>query len=138
LQDVGRCDVIRSQTALLRHAQDFFLSDLVGYYSFEDTKIAAPEMREPIPADLDYRKRRAEMEKRQGLGKYVEQARISFKPWELLIYSSMEKPPVGWVALRKNEFGADLVEIISGPLDPATWRQIGEAIRGAHRHRRAG
>ena len=131
--------MIRSQTALLRHAQDFFLSDLVGYYSFEGTKIAPPELREPIPPEMDYRKRRAEMEKRQGLGKYVEQVRISFKPWELLIYSSMEKPPVGWVALRENRFGADLVEVVSGPLDPATWRQIGEAIRSADvRQRRAG
>jgi hypothetical protein len=120
--------VIRSHAALLRHAQDFFLSDLVGLYSFQETRVAPPELRPAIPPDLDYRKRRAEMEKRQGLGKYIEMVRIQFLPWEILIYSAAEKPPLGEVVLREFDSGW---EAMSGPLDPATWAKIGAHLRAA-------
>lgn len=118
--------MIDSQTALLRHAQDFFASDLVGLYRWDRVRIGEPERRPGIPPNVDYRERRRQMEERQGLGKYVEQVRLLFKPWEILIYSSMEKPPLGEVLLRDY----DSTEImVSGPLDPLTWAEIGKWIR---------
>lgn len=118
--------MIDSQTALLRHAQDFFASDLVGLYRWDRVKIAEPERRAPIPPNAEYRERRRQMEEREGLGKYVEQVRLLFKPWEILVYSSMEKPPLGEVMLR--DF--DTTEVfVSGPLDPLTWAEIGRWIR---------
>jgi len=126
--------MIRSDAALLRHAQDFFLSDLVGLYSWDAVKIAAPELRPPIPPNIDYRERRKQMEARIGMGKYVEQARICFKPWELLIYSANERPPLGEVALRDFDSSEALV---GGPLDAATWAKISNWIRSNHGHRRA-
>jgi len=75
------------------------------------------------------------MEARAGSGKYYEQVRICFKPWELLIYSSNERPPLGEVSLRDFDNG---VLLVSGPVDAATWNKIGERIRESHhgRHRR--
>ena len=125
--------MIRSESALLRHAQDFFLSDLVGLYSWDRVKITAPELRETIPPNVDYRKRRQLMEERQGLGRFLEQVRVCFDPWELVIFSSMERPPLGEVILREFNGG----EVIRGPLDPATWRQIGEWIRNNPHQRKA-
>src|SRR3954469_14937016 len=126
--------MIRSDSALLRHAQDFFLSDLVGLYTWGDVKIAPPELRPSIPPNIEYKKRRQEMEARSGMGRYVEQARIVFKPWELLIYSSSERPPLGEVALREFDNG---VSLVSGPIDAATWAKIGIVIRSRHGNRRA-
>jgi hypothetical protein len=126
--------MIRSDAALLRHAQDFFLSDLVGLYSWGDVNIAPPEVRPGIPPNVDYRERRKQMEARIGMGKYVEQVRICFKPWELLIYSSNERPPLGEVTLRDFETSEALV---GGPLDAATWAKISNRIRSSHGHRRA-
>lgn len=125
--------MIRSDAALLRHAQDFFLANLVGVYSWGDVRIAPPELREAIPANIDYRKRRQMMEARAGLGRYVEQARICFEPWELLIYSSVERPPLGEVALRNYDTGELLID---GPLDSSTWRLIGLRIREETAHQR--
>lgn len=130
--------MIRSHDALLRHAQDFFLAELVGYYDFGDVgrvKIAPPELRPPIPPLVDIRERRRMMAGREGLGRYLELARIAFAPWELLIYSAMEKPPLGLVILRELDFGQ---EMVSGPLDAATWAKIGKCVRESHGHKRAG
>lgn len=125
--------MIRSESALLRHAQDFFLSDLVGLYSWDVVKIAAPDMRDPIPPNVDYRERRKQMDARSGLGRYIERVRICFKPWELLIYSSAERPPLGEVALRLFEDGSVLVD---GPLDASTWKLIALRIREENLHQR--
>jgi len=128
--------MIRSDSALLRHAQDFFLSDLVGLYSWGDVQIAPPEVRPGIPPNVDYRERRRQMESRVGMGRNVEQARIVFKPWELLIYSSNERPPLGEVSLRE----ADNINggvLVSGPIDAATWKRIGEWIRANSHQRKA-
>lgn len=130
--------MIRSHDALLRHVQDFFLAELVGLYWFGDVervRIAPPELREAIPPLVDIKERRRLMEQRQGLGRYIEQARIAFAPWELLIYSAMEKPPLGLVVLRDLDDGR---ECVSGPLDPATWSKIGNWVRSHHGHKRAG
>ena len=125
--------MIRSEAALLRHAQDFFLSDLVGLYSWGDVNIAPPEVRPGIPPNVDYRERRKQMEARIGMGKYYEQVRICFKPWELLIYSSNERPPLGEVTLR--EFDSSQV-LVDGPLDAATWKLIALRIREDPLHQR--
>jgi hypothetical protein len=126
--------MIRSDSALLRHAQDFFLSDLVGLYSWGDVKIAPPEMRDPIAPNVDYRERRKQMDARSGLGRNIEQARICFKPWELLIYSSSERPPLGEVTLRNFDDG---IALVSGPIDATTWNRIGELIRANLHQRKA-
>ena len=125
--------MIRSDSALLRHIQDFFLSDLVGLYRWDRVQIAAPERREAIPPNIGFRERRKMMEQREGLGRYLEQARVRFDPWEILVYSSMERPPLGEVVLRVFHDGTPL---ITGPLDPATWNKIGEYLR-QHQNRKA-
>ena len=127
--------MIRSQTMLLRHAQDFFHSDLVGLYRWDQVRIAAPELREAIPPNIDRRDRRRLMEEREGKGKYLEQERLHFGPWEILIYSAQERGPVGHISLRDFETAQELV---TGPLDPSTWERIGEYIRTSHGQRRAG
>lgn len=120
--------MIRSDSALLRHAQDFFLSDLVGIYSWDQVKIAPPEVRPGIPPNVDYRERRKQMDARAGMGRNFEQARIVFSPWELLIYSSNERPPLGEVSLREaGDINGGV--LVSGPIDAATWRKIGNWIR---------
>jgi hypothetical protein len=118
--------VIRSHSALLRHAQDFFRSDLLGLYSWDQVRIGEPEMREPIPPNAEWKLRRRMMEEREGKGKYLEQERLIFRPWEILIYASSEKPPLGELTLRDFETAETL---ITGPLDPATWSEIGAVIR---------
>ncbi len=123
--------MIRSHSALLRHAQDFFASDLVGLYRWDAVKIADPERRPSIPGNTEYRARRQIMQDREGLGRDIEQVRICFKPWEILIYSSMEKPPLGEVQLRDFDRAQVLV---SGPLDPATWAEIAKWIK-SHQQR---
>lgn len=123
--------MIRTTAALLRHAQDFFRTELVGLYSFDkDVRIDAPERRDAIPSAVDRRTRREMMESREGLGKWLEKERLQFGPWEILIYSAQEKPPVGEVALRRE--GETMV---AGPLDPSTWAKIGEWIRQSHQRK---
>ena len=126
--------MIRTDSALLRHAQDFFLSDLVGLYSWDRVEIAPPELRPSIAPNMEYRKRREEMDARRGMGKHIEQARIMFKPWELLIYSSSERPPLGEVSLRDFDRG---IALVSGPIDASTWKKIGDWIRANSHQRKA-
>lgn len=115
---------------LLRQAQDFFQWHLVGLYRFEDAKIAPPEAREPIPDLISYRERKALRASREGLGRFKEQERVAFGPWEILIYSAAERPPIGELQLR-----TDGVELVKGPLDPSTWATIGERIKNAHQRK---
>ncbi len=124
--------MIRSNAALLRHAREFFLSQLLGLYSWDkDVRLSEPELRPAIAPNLPVRERRQELEARQGLGKYFEQERVRFGPWEILLYSSAERPPVGEVLLR-DDAGA---QVVAGPLDPATWDKIGEHIRSMHQRK---
>ncbi|MFZ1154060.1 MAG: hypothetical protein WAN93_04060 [Solirubrobacteraceae bacterium] len=118
--------MIHAQSALLRHAQDFFRSDLVGIYSWDHVRIGEPELRVPIAPDANWKERRRQMVEREGRGRYLEQVRLTFGPWELLIYSSIEKPPLGELILRDFE---STKAVISGPLDWATWSNIGKRIR---------
>lgn len=113
--------MIRPHAALLRHAQDFFRSDMVGLYSWDHVKIGDLDR---VPSD----KRR---ERHQG--KYFEQARLLFGRWEILMYSSNEKPPLGEVQLRENQVGGEVY--VSGPLDAATWGDIAKRIRATNRAR---
>lgn len=126
--------MIHAESALLRHAQDFFLSDLVGLFSWDHVRIGPPELRPVIPPNADRKTRRREMEAREGMGKYLEQVRVQFRPWELLIYSSMERGPLGEVSLREFDSGR---EVVVGPLDSATWHKIGVWIRNNSHQRRA-
>jgi hypothetical protein len=112
--------------ALLRHAQDFFRSDLVGLFAWDHVKIDPPQKREEIPPNVDYRERRLMMEARQGLGKFLEQERLTFGPWEILMYSSAERGPLGELILRDK---LSTAEVVRGPLDPAVWSKVGAAIR---------
>lgn len=121
--------MIRTGAALLRMAQDFFRTELVGVYSFDkDVRIEAQERREPIPANLPFRERRRVMEEREGRGKWIEKERLLFGPWQILIYSAAEKGPLGEVSLRASG-AVDGEPLVVGPLDPATWAKIGEVIR---------
>ena len=128
--------MIQSHSALLRHAQDFFRSDLVGLYSWDQVRIANAELRPALAPNLSYKDRRREQEQREGKGKYLEQERLIFGPWEILIYSSSEKPPVGELQLRDDIIGHEA--FIVGPLDAATWKAIGEYIRATSRRRFVG
>jgi hypothetical protein len=113
-------------------AQEFFRTDLVGIYSWDrDVRIDPPERRPSIPESLNYRDRRTAMAEREGKGKWLEQERLRFGPWEILIYSAQEKGPLGEVTLRDTAAR----ELVTGPLDPATWAKIGELIRSTHQRK---
>jgi hypothetical protein len=126
--------MIRTQFALLRHAQDFFNSDLVGLYRWDRITIDPPERRAALVPNLPPTERRKQMEAREGGGKYVERERLRFGPWEILLYSTQERGPLGEVTLR-NTGGVGIEDLVTGPLDPATWKKIGEHIRTAHQRK---
>ena len=126
--------MIRPHESLLRHAQDFFRSDLLGIYSWDQVRIAAPEKPPTIAAEAPLKARRDEQYRREG--RYVGVARLIFGPWEILIYSPNEKPPLGEVLLRPNEIGGET--LVSGPIDAATWAAIGKRIRSESRLRFVG
>lgn len=131
--------MIRSRDALLRHAQEFFLQEMVGLYVWDQVQVAAPVAVDPIPPNVSRIERRRMSEDREGRGRYVEQARLVFPlpaqtaQWEILIWSSMERPPLGEVMLRDYERAEP---VVSGALDPATWVKIGNWIKSAHSHQR--
>lgn len=108
--------MIRPSRMLLRHAQEFFLTHMIGVYDWGEVQVDPPDLCPP-----------AERRER-GIGKYQEKERLTFGPWEILIYSSHERPPLGEISLREGNFGG---VILSGPLDPATWAKIGQHIRNA-------
>lgn len=124
--------MIRSQDALLRHAQEFFLAHMVGIYHWDQVQVAAPDLAPTIPSNASRIDRRRMMDERAGRGKYLEQARLIFPlpvgtaDWEILIYSSLERPPLGEVMLRDSQRNQVLVD---GPLDPTTWALIGNRIK---------
>lgn len=124
--------MIRTQMVLLRHAQDFFNSDLIGLYRWDQVRIAPPELRSVLAPNLPRAERRKQMEAREGGGKYVEQERLRFGPWEILLYSAQERGPLGEVTLRDFDTSRELV---TGPLDSATWNKIGEHIRLSHQRK---
>lgn len=124
--------MIRTQFALLRHAQDFFNSDLVGLYRWDHVRIDPPEKRAPLIPTLSPQERRKQQESREGGGRFLEQERLRFGPWEILLYSAQERGPLGEVTLRDFETAQVLV---TGPLDPATWKKIGERIRTSHQRK---
>lgn len=126
--------MIHSHTALLRHAQDFFAAYLVGLYRWDQVKISEPERVEASAPNVGFRERRRAMEAREGRGKFVEQVHILFKPWEIVIYSSIERPPLGEVILRD---GMGTEPLVSGPLDAVTWAKIGKFIKSDLHQRRA-
>ncbi len=127
--------MIRTSMALLRHAQDFFRSDLVGIYTWDrDVRIDPPERRSVLAPNLPPAERRKQMEAREGGGKYVEQERLRFGPWEVLLYSAQERGPLGEVTLRQTG-GVEIRDLVTGPLDPATWKKIGEFIRASHQRK---
>lgn len=127
--------MIRTQMALLRHAQDFFRSDMVGLYTWDrDVRIDPPELRPVLAPNLPFRERRKQMEAREGGGKYLEKERLRFGPWEILIYSSQERGPVGEVTLRRTG-GLEVRDLVTGSLDPSTWAKIGEHIRQSHQRK---
>jgi hypothetical protein len=123
--------MIRSQMVLLRIAEEFFRNHLVGLYAWDRVKISPPERRPPIPPNIPFRERRNLMAEREGKGKWLEQERLAFGPWEILIYSAQEKGPLGEVTLRGNL--GDM--LVTGPLDPATWAKIGDYIRNSHQRK---
>jgi hypothetical protein len=124
--------MIRTQAVLLRIAEAFFRDHLLGLYRWDRVGIEAPERRPEIPPGLNPRDRRVEMERREGKGKFLEKERISFGPWEILIYSAQEKGPLGEVTLRNHETAQ---EMLTGPLDASTWDRIGEHIRLSHQRK---
>ncbi len=113
--------MIHPHEALLRHAQDFFRSDLIGLYRWDNVQIGDLD---PVPS---------ENRRERHQGRYYEQARLVFGPWEILLYSSTEKPPLGEVQLRDNAVGGAVH--VSGSLDAATWGQIAKRIRAGNRQR---
>jgi hypothetical protein len=112
--------MIRARAALLRQAQDFFQSYLLGLYRWDETRIAAPEKNEvPEPAiNARGRKRRPERPE----GKFHATVEIEFGIWRLKIEGPNEHPPLGW--LKLDGHGE-----LEGPLDAAVWRLFGEHIR---------
>lgn len=128
--------MIRTQMALLRHAQDFFRSDLVGIYTWDrDVRIDPPELRPVIPPNLNRLERRRQMAEREGTGKWLEKERLCFGgEWEILIYSAAERGPVGEVTLRRSS-GLEIKDLVTGPIDPSTWTKIGEHIRLSHQRK---
>lgn len=114
--------MIRSQRALLRHGQEFFLRHLVGVYDWGEVEVKPPEIM-PVAERRD-----------AGVGKFREMERLVFGPWEILICSSHEKPPLGEVSLRQTEWSSEI--IVVGPLDPVTWSRIASHIRSYASHNR--
>jgi len=131
--------MIHPHDALLRHAKDFFLQQMVGLFVWDQVLVAAPERVEAIAPNVSRIERRRLMQEREGRGRYHEMARMIFPlpktaaRWEILIYSSMEKPPLGEVMLRDYERS---LAVVAGPLDPATWVKIGNWIKSNELHQR--
>lgn len=115
--------MIRAHSALMRMAREFFARELVGLYSF-DTNVRLRDA-EMVP-DKERR------EERQG--KYRECVWLSFSPWEIGIFSSQEKPPLGQLTLRRD--GIDGEVLVDGPLDPAIWDKVASVIRSGMQHQR--
>jgi hypothetical protein len=130
--------MIRTQVVLLRMVEEFFRNELLpledgsGIYRWDRARIAAPELRDPIPPNVDIKTRRRMMAEREGRGKYLEKELIAFGPWEIVVYSSAEQGPLGEATLRDRESHQI---VVSGPLDAATWRRMGDHIRNLHQRK---
>lgn len=136
LLDAGN-GMIRTQAYLLRLVQDFFREYLLDLgrvepliYRWDRVHISAPERRDDIPSAADAAVRRRMAEERHGMGRYIEKERITFGPWEILIYSAAEKGPLGEVSLRN-----DGEVLVSGPIDASTWAKISERIHSTHQRK---
>lgn len=106
---------MRARVSLFRHLQIFFETHLRGVYRFDQFV--------PYPAHdatpMETGKRRWEF----GKTKEIVEGRIG--DFEVLLASPLEVPPLGRVALRKIN-GQTMV---TGPLDPATFERMGEALK---------
>lgn len=107
---------------MVRQLRDFFEDQLCGLYRWqtagdEDTvppagtiRLRASEKHEKLPG-------RRQLEK--------EVAIVDFDSYSLVVSSPEEVPPIGRILLYNTVSG----ERLEGPLDQATWSQIGEAIK---------
>lgn len=110
---------MRARAALFRQLQAFFETELRGLYKISDF---VPH--EPQPAE-----ERTERGRRFAYGKLKEIVEGRFGPFEVLIASPLEVPPLGRVTLRHPDLQ------ISGPLDPATFAKMGAAVKHQQQER---
>lgn len=108
--------MIRSaRNSLSRHLPIFFDTELRGLYRYDDAQKLPPESA-PHPEGMSALRR-------PPYGKYRELVEIRFGPYDLSVFSSNERPPLGEVVLIYADGE------ISGPIDQATWQRLGAFIR---------
>lgn len=115
--------MIRPLAALTRQAQEFFHTELVGIFRWDDVEFAPPEKQEKPEPEINTRGRRVRPERPEG--KFHATVRMEFGIWRLMIDGPTERPPLGWLTLEGHE-------TIEGPLDAATWRRFAVHIKENH------
>lgn len=101
---------INGNVALCRQLQVFFETELFGLFRWSEAQHEARELASPNG-------------KRKKFGNYREIERIRFGNYDIYLASAVEHPPLGLIRLTSQ---ADKIE---GPLDSATWQQLGKFIR---------
>lgn len=117
--------MIHARAALTRQAQEFFHTNLVGIFSWDDVEFAPAEKTDKLAPIINARGRRVRPERlERDEGKFHATVQMEFGIWRLTIKGPNEHPPIGWLKLE----GYDIVE---GPLDAATWKRFAEHIKGS-------
>lgn len=114
--------MIRPLAALTRQVQEFFHTELVGIFKWDEVVHSLPEKH--VPPDTNYvlneRGRRRRRERPEG--RFHAKLEMEFGLWRLTVEGPTEHPPLGLLTL-------DGPETIDGPLDPATWKRFAALIK---------
>lgn len=120
--------MIRSRATLYRMLQEFFETELMGLHRWDRVRHFPA-----IPDDGFYTRDGELLEnpdlergRRRVFGKYREIVQVQFGDdiaYDLRLLSVNEHPPLGMVTF---DYGRGKID---GPLDPATWKQIGAFIK---------
>lgn len=114
--------MIRVHDALIRQAREFFAAYLATAYPWSAVRVM------PIEENPEIEGRRMTFanNKVPADSRYREMVRLLFNPWELVLVSSNEHPPLGEISLR----GDTMQVIVSGPIAPETWDKVaGEILK---------
>lgn len=108
---------MRARAALFRHVQTFFETQLLGLFRYGDVMFRPAEPAEKITG-----------KRRYAYGREREIVHAHFGVYSLAILSPVEAPPLGRVEFGRCD-GDQVESLVTGPIDPETFKRAASVIR---------
>lgn len=108
---------MRARAALFRQIQAFFETQLLGLFRYGDVSFRPAE---EAPRIIGKR--------RYAYGKEKEIVHANFGVYDLKLLSPTEAPPLGRIEFGRTN-GSQVESLVTGPIDPETFKRAASVIR---------